>query len=142
MPVKMRETKFIEKATLTRKFDEDGSISGSEGGFSRCGFHQFSHPMPTTPVDEVVIRSVKWNSKTKHQKICGRLTSNMNRKIAHFSALPTRVKFSKPVVIPIHSQPEELVLNVAHDWHDLDKSKCLEGEIVIDIEFISYKKNH
>jgi len=140
MPVKMRETKFIEKATLTRKF-EGGSASGSEGGFSKGGFLQFSHPMPTTPVDEVVIRSVKWNSKTKHEKICGRLTSNMNRKIAHFSALPTRVKFSKPVVIPIHSQPKELVLNVAHDWHDPDNNNCLEGEIEINIEFISYKKN-
>lgn len=139
MPVKMREIESIEKVTINRIF-YDGYLSGADG-ISKPGFFQFLYPMPTTPVDEVVVRSARWNSKPKHKKTCGILSTNLNKKIAHFCAFPTHIEFRKPVIIPIHSQPEMLELKVVYKRKPSDPLS-IEFELEIDLEFISYKKNH
>jgi len=136
----MREIESIEKATLTRKF-KDGSVSGSGRGFTAVGVHVFVHLLPTTPIDEVVIRSVKWNGNPNDEKIYGLLLSTVNRIVASFGASPAYVYFPEPMTIQIHSQPETLQFMVVPGIND-KSNDFIEGEIEIDMEFITYKKNY
>jgi len=138
----MREIESIEKATLTRKF-KDGSESGSGQGYSSDGIHYFSHLLPTTPIDQVVIRSVKWNgSPNDAENIYGLLVKS-HQLIALVRA-PDCVFFPRPLPfnIQIESPLEELEFVIMHNMRNKSQNAFIEGEIEIDMEFITYKKNH
>lgn len=137
----MREIEFFEKATVTGKF-KDGSVSGSGQGYSSRGFHYFSHLLPTTPIDEIVIRSVKWNGNPNDgEKMFGLLYTYQLIALVH---APADVLFPKPLplYIPIQSPLEELEFVMMHHKNNDSQDAFIEGEIEIDVEFISYKKNH
>ena len=134
----MREIESIKKITVTTKFE------GGPETYS-TSFQVFISSITILPIDEIVIRNVKWNANPdgKCYLLWSNITNNFFRVLSASSTLPD---LRSPIVI--QTLPPDNVIefrvfrarSIGEDRAHFNHS--VQGEIDIDLEFISYKKNH
>ena len=127
----MPEIESIEKIIVSMKFTK--TTPGSVMFISRIGMP----PNPIHSIDEVIIRDVRWITNPLDEKFYSIWTNISGGFIAgwqKFGPLPKTVYHPPP-----NDEMEFRLYFLEIASEPLDE---INGQIYIDLEFISYKKNH
>ena len=133
----MREIESIKKITVTAKFE------GGPQTYSTL-FRVYISSITTLPIDEIVIRDVKWYANPDGK--CYLLMTNVTNDCFVMSTSRTLPILPSPLVIqtlPPDNVLEFSVFRIRSMTEDLSLfNHSVQGDIDLDLEFITYKKYH